>query len=214
MKQKKSLIVFTSLLALGWGLKAQSDYPFQQAEMTNVTVSSGFWLPRIETNRIVTVTSDFKRNEETGRIHNFEAAGRREGKGFRGIAYDDSDVFKIIEGASYTLATCRDAELEKYLDNLISHIQAHDSVEQNRGRLAVERGPVVYCAEGVDNGGKVLDKAIRPNAKFKRTTCNILGNQYPAFCVETTAKSELKLVPYFSWCHRDVGEMQTWFPVE
>ena len=39
-------------------------------------------------------------------------------------------------------------------------------------------------------------------------------NQYPAFCVETTAKSELKLVPYFSWCHRDVGEMQTWFPVE
>jgi DUF1680 family protein len=659
MKQKKSLIVFTSLLALGWGLNAQSDYPFHAVEMTNVAVRSGFWLPRIETNRLVTIRSDFKRSEETGRIHNFEAAGRREGKGFKGIPYDDSDVYKIIEGASYTLATHPDPKLDRYLDNLISkiakaqepdgylytartlgykygtnangsvdyglmgparwstlvcshelynighmyeaavahyratgkrslldvavrsadlvertfgfgetqlkdppgheeielalcslyrvtgerryldlakrfldlrgrkdlrgelwgasvqdhlpvvdqreavghsvraaylycamadvaalagdksyvkaidalwenvvskklhlnggigarrrvtykdknlgvafealgdnydlpnedayletcaaignalwnqrmflmrgdakyvdvlerilyngflsgislkgdeffypnplasngkyqrskwfttsccpvniarfipqiasfgyatrgnaayvnlfieseaslrlavgevkliqrtqypwdgvsrivvnpqknadrfelnvrvpgwcvgrpvpsdlyrqvvpgtledftvkvngepyafkpqngyckidrnwkkgdmievvmnmpvrRIQAHDSVEQNRGRLAVERGPVVYCAEGVDNGGKVLDKAIRPNAKFKRTTCNILGNQYPAFCVETTAKSELKLVPYFSWCHRDVGEMQTWFPAE
>jgi hypothetical protein len=45
MKQKKSLIVFTSLLALGWGLNAQSDYPFHAVEMTNVAVRSGFWLP-------------------------------------------------------------------------------------------------------------------------------------------------------------------------
>ena len=101
---------------------AESDYPYRAAEMTDVTVRSGFWLPRIETNRLVTIRSDFKRSEETGRIHNFEAAARREGKGFKGIPYDDSDVFKIIEGASYSLATHPDQELDRYLDDLISKI--------------------------------------------------------------------------------------------
>ena len=101
---------------------AGTDYPFRAAEMSDVTVRSGFWLPRIETNRLVTIRSDFKRSEETGRFHNFEAAGRREGKGFKGIPYDDSDVFKIIEGASYTLTTHPDQELDRYLDDLISKI--------------------------------------------------------------------------------------------
>lgn len=48
---------------------AGTDYPFRAAEMTDVAVRSGFWLPRIETNRLVTIRSDFKRSEETGRIH-------------------------------------------------------------------------------------------------------------------------------------------------
>ena len=63
------------LLALGVSVAVSScafagtDYPFRAAEMTDVTVRSGFWLPRIETNRLVTIKSDFKRSEETGRIH-------------------------------------------------------------------------------------------------------------------------------------------------
>lgn len=97
-------------------------YPYSPADMTNVTVTGGFWLPRFETNRIVTVWSDLRKSEETGRIGNFIAAGRRDGKGFRGIPYDDSDVYKIIEGAAYTLSTHPDAKLEKYLDDLIAHI--------------------------------------------------------------------------------------------
>ena len=114
----------SGLLALGVSVAASScafagtDYPFRAAEMTDVAVRSGFWLPRIETNRMVTVRYDFKRSEETGRIHNFEAAGQRKGNGFKGIPYDDSDVYKIIEGASYTLATHPDPKLDRYLDEL------------------------------------------------------------------------------------------------
>ena len=48
---------------------SNADYPFRAAEITDVTVRSGFWLPRIETNRLVTIKSDFKRSEETGRIY-------------------------------------------------------------------------------------------------------------------------------------------------
>jgi DUF1680 family protein len=50
------------------------------------------------------------------------AAGKREGRGFRGNPYDDSDVYKIVEGAAYTLSTHPDPELEKYLDDLIDNI--------------------------------------------------------------------------------------------
>ena len=116
----KKMIVGAAVLAAG--VCMAGDYPFQAVEMTNVSIRAGFWLPRFETNRIVTVKTDFRKSEETGRISNFELAGKRAGKGFRGIPFDDSDVYKIIEGAAYTLATHPDPELEKYLDNLIGHI--------------------------------------------------------------------------------------------
>ena len=108
--------------ALAAGVCAAGDYPFQAAEMTNVSIRAGFWLPRFETNRVVTVRADFRKSEETGRINNFVAAGNRDGHGFRGIPFDDSDVYKIIEGAAYTLSTHPDPELEKYLDDLIGNI--------------------------------------------------------------------------------------------
>ena len=100
------------------------DYPFQPADMTNVAIRAGFWLPRFETNRLVTVWADFRKSEETGRIGNFELAGKRAKGGFRGIPFDDSDVFKIVEGAAYTLSTHPDPELEKYLDELIAKFAA------------------------------------------------------------------------------------------
>ena len=159
---------------------AGMDYPFRAAEMTNVSVRSGFWLPRIETNRIVTIKSDFKRSEETGRIHNFEAAGRREGKGFKGIPYDDSDVFKIIEGASYVLATHPDSELDCYLDDLISKIakaqepdgylytartlghnsgtNANGSV--NYGLMGPTRWSALVCSHELYNIGHMYEAAV------------------------------------------------------
>jgi DUF1680 family protein len=108
----------------------------------------------------------------------------------------------------------------------VRRIKAHDNVEADKGRLAIERGPILYCAEGVDNGGTVLEKIVERNAKFTDAKCNILGNIYPA--LEVAAKSVrktfdgaivcrpsvLKLIPYFAWCHRGANQMQTWFPVE
>ena len=110
------------LAAVATGLCMAGDYPFQPAEMTNVAISAGFWYPRFETNRVVTVQVDFKKSEETGRISNFELAGQRAGRGFQGIPFNDSDVYKIIEGAAYTLSTHPDPKLEKYLDDLIDKI--------------------------------------------------------------------------------------------
>src|SRR5215212_3616081 len=74
--------------------------PFPQ-----VKVHDSFWAPRLETNRAVTIPHDFKMCEETGRISNFEVAGGLKSGEFKGIHYDDSDVYKVMEGASYSLTT-------------------------------------------------------------------------------------------------------------
>ena len=91
---------------------------------TEVRFRDAFWLPRIETNRTVTIPHDFKMCEQTGRVSNFEVAGGLKRGKFQGIWYDDSDVYKVIEGASYSLATHPDPELDKYLDGLIAKIAA------------------------------------------------------------------------------------------
>jgi DUF1680 family protein len=103
---------------------AAQDYPITPIPFRDVKVNDEFWSPRLETNRVATVPVCFKRCEETGRIDNFSKAGKLMSGGFRGIRYDDSDVFKVIEGASYTLALRPDPDLEKYLDGLINKIKA------------------------------------------------------------------------------------------
>lgn len=98
----------------------QSDYPFTPIPFTDVTFADNFWSPRLETNRRVTLPFNFRKCEETGRIDNFaKAAGWMEGK-HEGIFFNDSDVFKVVEGAAYTLALAPDPALDSYLDDLIA----------------------------------------------------------------------------------------------
>ncbi len=100
------------------------DYPIKPVPFTAVKVADEFWSPRLETNRKITVWYDFQKCEETGRIANFEVAGGLRDGGFQGIFFNDSDVYKVIEGAAYTLAIQPDPKLEKYLDDLIGKIAA------------------------------------------------------------------------------------------
>ena len=99
---------------------------------SDVKVEDGFWAPRIETNRTHTIPYDFKKCEETGRISNFEkAAGTKPGE-FEGIFFNDSDLYKVIEGAAYSLAAHPDPVLEKYVDEVIAKIA---SAQQKDGYL-------------------------------------------------------------------------------
>jgi DUF1680 family protein len=101
------------------------DYPVKPVPFTEVQIDDDFWLPRMETNRTVTIPYAFKQSEETGRIKNFEIAGGLKEGGFcSAYPFDDSDVYKIIEGASYSLKVHPDPELDKYLDELIAKIVA------------------------------------------------------------------------------------------
>ena len=102
---------------------AGRDYPITPVPLTRVRVG-GFWAERLEKNRAVTIPTCFRRCEETGRIDNFaKAAGWMPGE-FEGIPFNDSDVYKVIEGAAYSLALHPDLELDQYLDGLIAKIVA------------------------------------------------------------------------------------------
>lgn len=124
---KRNTIAAAIVLAIAVSIaggEGRHDYPIVPVPFTEVQVADGFWKPRLETNRNVTVWVDFRKCEETGRIENFEKAGGLKKGGFRGIFFNDSDVFKIIEGASYSLALCPDPKLDAYLDGLIAKIAA------------------------------------------------------------------------------------------
>ena len=106
------------------------DYPVQPVPFTAVHFNDAFWLPRIEINRRVTIPFAFKKCEESKRVYNFERAAavlRGEAladKSPPGYPFDDTDVYKVIEGAAYALSVERDPELEAYLDGLIAKIAA------------------------------------------------------------------------------------------
>ncbi len=107
-----------------YGLSAQ-DYPIQPVPFTDVRITDSFWKPRLETTIGVSIPFAFEQSEKTGRIDNFAiAGGLRPGSFQSGRPYDDSDVYKIIEGASYALTLDWDPALDRYLDSLISLIAA------------------------------------------------------------------------------------------
>ena len=102
--------------------QAQHDYPIHPVNFTEVQVADKFWLPRIETNRTVTIPASFERCRATGRMKNFEMAAAHQGKFCTIYPFDDTDIYKTLEGASYSLAVHPDPVLAKYLDSLITLI--------------------------------------------------------------------------------------------
>ncbi|MEP6614164.1 MAG: glycoside hydrolase family 127 protein [Mucilaginibacter sp.] len=117
----KKLIIASLLYLYGGMVNAQvKDYAIQPVAFTKVKLNDHFWLPRIETNRTVTIPASFARCENTGRVKNFEMAAKKEGKFCTKFPFDDTDIYKTIEGASYSLAVHPDPKLDAYVDSLIN----------------------------------------------------------------------------------------------
>ncbi len=113
------------------GKKKQSAATIQEVPFTEVHLNDGFWAPRIEINRTVSIPSAFRECEANGRFDNFLLAAKNNGNianvpaslEHRGdFSFDDTDPYKVIEGASYSLAVHYDAKLDHYLDSVINII--------------------------------------------------------------------------------------------
>ena len=116
----KKLLIICVLLAASFALAA--DYPIRSAEMTKVKVTRGFWFDRLETNRTATLKSNLAKCNETPRIANFTNAANRAWGTFGGTPFDDSDVYKVMEGISYMLALKPDAELQQYVEWFVGQV--------------------------------------------------------------------------------------------
>src|SRR5215467_4175160 len=121
------------------------DYPVKPVPFTAVHVNDVFWAPRIETNRKITIPAAFQKDEETGRVDLFIRAAKvlhgepLENKNPPGYPFDDTDVYKVIEGASYSLSVHPDPKLDAYVDDLIAKIAA-----------AQEKDGYLYTARTID----------------------------------------------------------------
>jgi len=103
----------------------KSPKPIKQVSFTEVHFTDSFWAPRMETNRTVSIPSAFKECEKNGRFDNFALAGKLiKGEHKGDFSFDDTDPYKIIEGASYSLAVKYDKKLDAYLDSVINLIRA------------------------------------------------------------------------------------------
>jgi DUF1680 family protein len=109
---------------------APRDYPVKPVPFTAVHFTDAFWAPKLEINRKVTIPFAFKKDEETKRIYHFErAAAVLRGETLTdktppGYPFDDTDVYKVLEGAAYALQVQPDPKLEAYVDGLVDKIGA------------------------------------------------------------------------------------------
>ncbi len=138
MKKIALLMMFLlAFLSSTFSQELKKDYPIKPIPFTKVKLTDNFWAPRIKTDKDVTIPLAFRKAEETGRIKNFKIAGGLEkGKFCTQFPFDDSDVFKNIEAASYILQIYPDPSLDAYLDTLIGYIAA---AQENDGYLFTNR---------------------------------------------------------------------------
>ena len=102
------------------GQTVNGDYPIRPVPFTAVKVTDSFWAPRIKLNHEITIPIALNQCYKTGRVDNFKVAAKlQEGKFCTEYPFDDTDIYKIIEGASYSLQTTPDAKLDARLDTLI-----------------------------------------------------------------------------------------------
>ena len=146
------------------------DYPIQPVPFTQAEIVDSFWQPRIQTAATVTVPYDFQQCEDTGRIRNFDKAAGALPGAHEGIFYNDSDVFKVVEGAAYALQIAPDPELEAYVDTLIAKFAA-----------AQEADGYLYTARTIDpaNAPEACGPERWSNLRVNHELYNV-GHMYEA----------------------------------
>ncbi|MBX3393464.1 MAG: glycoside hydrolase family 127 protein, partial [Phycisphaeraceae bacterium] len=150
--------------AVGGSLAALSPIPPR-----SITFTGGFWKQRQDANRAGTVWANIEQCERTGRLGNFDEAARvlagGSGGTYRGLVFNDSDVYKVIEGAAYILASVDDRRLRETCDGIVGRIVAaqhadgylntHFTVKAPERRWsAIEHDHELYC------GGHLIEAGI------------------------------------------------------
>ena len=123
---KKIIFALLALIALSCSQENSkySDYPISAVGIRNVILNDNFWLPKIKTIQDVTIRYAFDKCKNEGRMENFLIAGGVEKGTTKGkMPFDDTDLYKIIEGASYSLISNPNPELDAYIDSIIAIIK-------------------------------------------------------------------------------------------
>ena len=123
---KRILLLALAGVSLAGGAQTHDGgYPITPVPFTYVKVTDSFWGQRLKASREVTIPLAFSKCEETGRYENFaKAAHPSNDYKVEGFSFDDTDVYKTIEGASYSMQTYPDKKLDKYIDSVLMVVAA------------------------------------------------------------------------------------------
>jgi DUF1680 family protein len=172
MKKTHFFYMAAVLAGLSCSRDVQRDYPIRPVPFTDVHLTDAFWLPRMETNRTVTIPHAFRMCEKEGRLDNFAVAGGLKEGTHRGIyPFDDTDVYKTLEGASYALMIQPDTLLDAYLDSVIALLGAAqeedgylytartNKAERLKGWFGEERWSKLESSHELYNAGHLFEAA-------------------------------------------------------
>jgi DUF1680 family protein len=117
-------------------------------------------------------------------------------------------------------------QLSFRFDMPVLQLQSRPELAQNRGRIALQRGPLVYCVEAADNAGQAWNFIVPEGTEFRTRESKVLGEPIIALEAEvpfittspdgksvTTQSRTLTAIPYYTWANRGKGAMQVWLPV-
>jgi len=115
-------------------------------------------------------------------------------------------------------------KIELYLPMEVRFNRSLEQVDANRNRVAVTRGPLVYCAESFDNGSPVQSffleqvpdrSAVRIDTIDDGLLKNVINIMFPSIKIDQDRRSrtDLTLIPYYAWNNRGDGSMLVWLPI-
>lgn len=117
--------------------------------------------------------------------------------------------------------------LEINLPMKVELIKARPELKQDNNRIAIQRGPIVYCVEGADNNGKAWNIIVPEGTNFETIDYKVLDENVKALTAEVpvvivnddgtslrTEKKKIIAIPYYTWANRGKNEMQVWLPTK
>jgi DUF1680 family protein len=115
--------------------------------------------------------------------------------------------------------------IELNLPMPVRRVATHAAVKEDAGKVALQRGPIVFCAEGLDNGGRalnlILPDAAKVSAEFRPDLLKgvvVLKGKALAEAksvdgkIASTKEQDFLAIPYYAWANRGASEMKVWFP--
>ncbi|WP_028907387.1 glycoside hydrolase family 127 protein [Xylanibacter ruminicola] len=133
---------------------------------------------------------------------------------------------KVTEDGYYTINRKwkKGDKVQIHFDMETRTVRANNKVEADRGKISVERGPLVYCAEHPDNTFDIMGALMNQNPEFRLGKTEIAGTTVQTIVTDAqtlsfdkqgklqTTDHKLTLIPYYAWCHRGSGKMRVWLP--
>lgn len=171
-------------------------------------------MPRIETNRKVTIPFASQAGRGINRCPSDLYSFLHQSEEQVTLKVNSEDVALDIEkGFARIRRRWKSGDIiELNLPMPTRRIIVHEKVKADRGKVALQRGPLVYCFEGVDNDGQVLDRIIPDDLSFKVEFHPDLLGGVNILKSENGKEPHLVAIPYYAWSHRGVGEMAVWLP--